>query len=180
MPIPQKIQKFLDNNKVKYEPIEHRKVFTAFDKAKTLKVLEKIIGKTLVVRFDKNVGLVLIPANKMLDKKKLLQVVNKWQNSDGRIRIPRGRAGRDRGLRYSHADFVKEAWMKKNIKGVKLGAIPPFGILWKIPTFIDRSLMNQQKIVVNVGDWNWSIKINPANLKRIIPDLVVGNLSKTR
>jgi len=157
MPIPQKIQKFLDSSKIKYEPIEHKTVFTAFDKAKTLKVPEKIIGKTLTVKLDKTYGLVLIPANKMLDKGKLKKV-----------------------SKAKSVDFVKEAWMKKNIKGVKLGAIPPFGNLWKIPTFIDRSLMNQQKIVVNAGDWNWSIKISPTIFRKIFSDLTIESFTKAK
>ena len=35
MAIPKKLLKFLDENKVKYEVVEHRKVYTAHDSAKT-------------------------------------------------------------------------------------------------------------------------------------------------
>ena len=35
--IPGKIIKFLEKGKVKYEILKHRTVYTAFDKAKTLK-----------------------------------------------------------------------------------------------------------------------------------------------
>ena len=172
MSIPQKIIKFLDVLKIKYEPIEHRKVFTAFDKAQTLKAPEKIIGKTLVVKLDKDYGLILVPANKNLDKKKLLQIANKWQNS--KCLTP------DVKHKIRSIGFVNEIWMKKNIKGVKLGAIPPFGTLWKLPTFIDKSLLNQSKIIVNGGDWNWSIRINPAVFKKTIPDSTTGSFIKAR
>jgi len=157
MPIPQKLIKFFEKNKVKYEPIKHRTVYTAYDKAQTLRFSQKMVGKTLVVRFDKNVALLLIPTNKNLDKGKFKKVA-----------------------RVKNVDFVKEAWMKKNLKGVKVGAIPPFGNLWRLPTFIDKSLINQPKIIVNGGDYNWSIKISPANLKKLIPDLIIGSFSKSR
>jgi len=156
MPIPKKIINFLEKNKIKYEPIKHRTVYTAFDKAATLKVPQKIVGKTLVVKLDKNPAIVLIPANKNLDKEKLKKVA-----------------------KAKKVDFLKEAWMKKNLKGVKVGAIPPFGNLWGLATFIDRSLINQSKIIVNGGDYNWSIKITPATLKKLIPDLLIGSFSKT-
>ncbi|MFA4998536.1 MAG: hypothetical protein WC514_00720, partial [Candidatus Paceibacterota bacterium] len=68
MPISKKLINFLDKSKVKYEVLEHKTVYTAFDKAKTLRVKENIIGKTLVVKIDKNYALVLVPANKNLDK----------------------------------------------------------------------------------------------------------------
>lgn len=182
MSISKKLQKFLDNNKVKYEPIEHRIVYTAFDKAQTLKIPQKIVGKTLIVKFNpigksaasygvgKNHALVLIPANKNLDKKKLLKIANKWQ----RCLIP------DVKHKIKTVNFVKEAWIKKNLKGVKIGAVPPFGNLWKLPTFIDRSLIKQSKIIVNGGNWNWSIKISPAVFKKAISDFIIGSFSKAR
>jgi Ala-tRNA(Pro) deacylase len=157
MPVSQKLIKFLEKNKVKYEPVKHRIVYTAYDKAQTLRFPQKIVGKTLVLRFDKNVALLLIPANKNLDKVKFKKVA-----------------------RVRNADFVKEAWMKKNLKGVKIGAIPPFGNLWRLPSFFDKSLTNQPEIIVNGGDYNWSIKISPNVFKKLIPDLVIGSFSKAR
>jgi len=157
MPILKKLQKFFEDNKVKYETIQHKIVFTAYDKAATLKIAEKIIGKTLVVKLDKSIVLVLIPANKNLDKQKLRKIA-----------------------KSKKIDFVKEAWMKKNLKGVKIGSTPPFGVIFKIPTFVDIGLMKEKKIIVSSGDYNNSIKLNPAVLKKLIPDLVSGNFSKTR
>ena len=150
MVIPQKVVKYLDRAKVKYEPVKHKKVYTAYDKAATLRVPLKIVGKTLVVKLDKNLALFLIPANKNLDKKKL------------------------------KAKFVSERVIKNKLKGVKVGAIPPFGSLWKLPTFIDRGLMKNPKIIVNAGDYNWSLKISPASLKKLLPSVILGNFSKTK
>jgi Ala-tRNA(Pro) deacylase len=169
MAIPQKIIKFLDKNKVNYEIIKHRTVYTAFDKAATLRVAPKIIGKTLVVKLDKNPALVLIPANKNLDKQKLKKIA-----------------------KAKSIDFIKEAWMKKNLKGIKIGAVPPFGNLWKscpkaargagcrLPTFADKGLFRNQKIIINTGEYAFSIKIKAGDMKKLIPDLVMGNFSKSR
>jgi Ala-tRNA(Pro) deacylase len=157
MAIPQKIIRFLDKNQVKYETIRHRKVFTAFDKAATLRVPQRIIGKTLVVKLEKNPALVLIPANKNLDKQKI-----------------------KKKAKARSVDFIKEAWMKRNLKGIKIGAVPPLGSLWNMPTFADRGLFSNQKIILNSGDYVFSIKISPAALKKTIKDLSVGNFSKPR
>jgi len=173
MAIPQKIIKFLDKKKVKCEIIKHKTVYTAFDKAATLKVAPKIIGKTLVVKLDKNPALVLIPANKNLDRQKLKKIA-KAKNIDAST----GSASTLSSCR--RIDFIKEAWMKKNLKGIKIGAVPPFGNLWKMPSFIDRGLLNNQKIIVNSGDYVFSIKISPSAFKKIIPDMVIGNFSKPR
>ena len=74
MAIPSKISKFLDKAGVKYEAIQHRTVYTAYDKAATLKVHLKTIGKTLLLFLDKNPAIVLIPANKNLDKSRLKKI----------------------------------------------------------------------------------------------------------
>jgi len=157
MAIPKKIVNFLEKNKARYEVLKHRTVYTAYDKAATLKVPEKIVGKTLVVKLDKNPALVLIPANKNLDIQKLKKIA-----------------------KIKNVEFIKEAWMKKNLKGVKIGAIPPFSNLWKMKTFIDKSLFQNPKIIVNGGDYNFSIKISPAVLKKIMPDLVISSFSQVR
>ncbi len=157
MAIPKKIVNFLEKNKAKHELIKHRKVFTAFDKAVTLRLAPRIIGKTLVIRLDKNPAFILIPANKNLDKQKLKKLA-----------------------KAKNVDFIKEAWMKKNLKGIKVGAVPPFGILWKLATFMDRGLTLETKIILNSGDYNFSIKISPANFKKLVPNLIIGNFSQRR
>ena len=170
MPIPKKLIKFIEGAKVKYEIIQHRTVYTAFDKARTLKVPEKIIGKTLVVKLGKpgaKFVLALLPANKNLDKGKFKKVVNKWQKHLGEKAV-------------KTCDFATEVWMKKNLKGVKIGAIPPFGSLWKLPTFVDSGLMKSPKIIVSAGGYDCSFKISPANLKKLVPDLMVGSFSQAK
>lgn len=157
MPIPKKILKFLEKSKIKYELIKHRTVYTAFDKAMTLKIPEKIIGKTLILKKDRDLILVLIPANKNLDIQKFKKVA-----------------------KSKKIDFVSEKIIKEKFKGVKVGAIPPFGNLWSFPTFVDRSLFNQPKIIINSGIYDFSIKISPKVFKKLIPDLVIGNFSKAR
>ena len=52
MAILKKLTQFLEERKIKYEALEHRIVYTGFDKAVTLKVEPKMIGKVLVVKFD--------------------------------------------------------------------------------------------------------------------------------
>ena len=177
------IQKFLDANKIKYEIIEHKTVYTAFDKAATLRAKLQEVGKTVVVCFDKkHYMLGLIPANKNLDKKKLLKTVNIWlkkqnKNSDGRIRMPQNSRPE---VRYSNADFAKEAWMKNNFKGVKLGATPPFGLLYKLPFFLDNALTKPSKIIINGGQYEISIKLSPVNLAKLNPGTIKGSFSMAK
>jgi len=171
--VPQKVIKFLEKNKVKYEIIKHRTVYTAFDKAATLRVRPNLIGKTLVVKADGNLAIVLIPANKNLDKNKFRKIAKAQKDDEDK-------SSSSPFATVRVADFASEKLIKNKLKGVKVGAVPPFGDLWKLPTFIDRGLFNNPKIIINSGDYNFSIKITPTSLKKLTPILIIGNFSKSR
>jgi len=153
MGIPKKVIKFLEKSKVNYEILKHKKVFTAFDKSKTLKVSPAVVVKTVVLKIDKNFAFVLIPADKKVDIRKLKKFGKK-------------------------IEIVPEKKIKLKFKGVKLGAIPPFGDLFKVQTFVDKSLFKKRELILNSGDWEHSIKIRPSFLKVLISNFVSGSFSK--
>lgn len=134
MPIAKKVINYLEKNKIKYEIIEHRKVYTALDSAQTQKTKPQQIVKTLVMKTGSEYALAILPANKNLDKAKFKKAVG------GAI------------------DFAKEPWMKKNLIG-KVGATPAFGKLLKMPLFMDSSLKKLKDLILNTGDYTTSFKI---------------------
>lgn len=165
MPIPKQIIKFLDQNKIKYEIVEHKTVYTAHDKAATLRVKPQVVGKTMAVVFDgKNYALGLIPANKNLDKKKVLAAFNAQRKKAG-----------ERG--YKKIDFAKEAWMKKTFEGIDIGATPPFGAFYGLSFFIDNSIVKQTKIFINAGKYEFSFKVSPTNLMKLNKESLRGGFS---
>jgi len=143
---PKKIINFLEKNKIKYELLSHRTVFTAHDKANTLRLPEKIIAKVLLIKADKERIFALLAANKRLCKKKFKKAINAKRKKEGLKPAKK-------------IDFVKEAWMKRNMKDVDLGAMPPFGSLWKVETMADKSLMRQKEIVIPAGKYIFSVKV---------------------
>ncbi len=162
------LKNFLEKNKIKYELLEHRTVYTALDKAATLRVKPTAIGKTVIVSFDaKGYALGLIPANKNLDKQKVLTTFNKYRQ-------------KMKEKPFKKIDFVTEKWLTSNIKGAKLGATPPFGILYKLPFFIDNSLAKQSKIIVNAGEYELSLKLSPASLIKLDPYTLKGSFSMAK
>ena len=175
MAIPKKVINFLEKGKVKYEIIKHRTVYTAFDKAKTLKVPEKIVGKTLILKTDGKLAIVLIPANRNLDKGKIKKLLKAKKVELASERLIKNK------LKARLPRYAKHCG-----QGVKVGAIPPFGLqpahhpTRKILTFIDKSLLKNPKIIVNGGNYNFSIKISSNQLKKILPDAIFGNFSEKK
>ncbi|MCK4891935.1 MAG: YbaK/EbsC family protein, partial [Candidatus Pacebacteria bacterium] len=131
MAILKSLQNLFEKSNVKHEIIEHKTVYTAHDNAKTQHIKPQEVVKTLVMKINaKKYILALIPANKNLDKKKLLKEVNMWLKKEEEKPV-------------KTIEFAKEAWMKKNIKG-KIGATVPFGSLSKMTTFIDKNLLKNK------------------------------------
>jgi len=163
--IPKKLIKFLEDNKIKHELVEHRTAFTAVDTAATQHIKPQEIIKALVIKVDSKIPiLALLSANRNLDKDKLLKVIN----------THRKKAGEKLGKKVA---FAKEKWMKENIKIGKIGAAPPFGALLKMPIFIDNLVLKNTKVYVSSGDYNFSVKMTMTAFKKAVGEFSNGSFS---
>ena len=81
---------------------------------------------------------------------------------------------------YKKIDFATEKWLTANIKGVNLGATPPFGIIYKLPFFIDNAITKPSKIIVNGGQYEISIKLSPASLIKLNAHTIKGGFSMAK
>ncbi len=135
MPIPKRITDYLNKNKVKYEVLAHRTVFTAYDLANTLKKKLNEITKTLMIKADKDYILVVLPASKRLDLKKIKKF-----------------------LKAKKVEICKEGLMKKVFK-VKPGAITPFGSLHKTSVLVDKTLVKTNEVIMGAGSFTESLRL---------------------
>jgi len=133
MSIPKNVLTYLDGNRVKYEVVEHRKVFTAFDVAATLHVTVSQIAKNLLVKAGSGFVLAVVPASRNIDFVKLAKII---------------------GLKT--VSLPKEGVMKSKFK-VKPGALPGFGGLYKIPVYVDKQLIKEKMIIISSGSYTESI-----------------------
>jgi Ala-tRNA(Pro) deacylase len=144
MPILKKLERFLTKNRVKFETVSHRTVYTALDKAATLRVKPNLIAKTLVLRAGKNLVMAVLAANRNLDKKKFRKAA-----------------------KVKNFDFVSERLMKTKFKGFKIGAIPPFGSMFKMPSFVDRGLLKEKAVYISAGNYEISLKLSPKVFEKL-------------
>lgn len=170
MSISKKITSYLEQKKYKFQVIEHKITYTAWDTAQTTQKKEKTIKpaeivKALVMKADKSYFLALISANKKLDKKKLLKIINYGRKKEKLISIKK-------------IDFAKEAWMKNNIIG-KVGATAPLSGLLGMAIYIDAVLAKQKYLYLGSGEYKYLIKV-PAKqyLKNEIPIKGVFGMKK--
>jgi len=168
MAISKKLLKLLEDNKIKYEVLEHRKVYTALDCAETQHMKPQEIVKTMVMKADTNYFLALLPANKNTDKVKLKKAINVWIKKLNNLKATEDEQALAKIFKKvaKKIDFAKEAWMKKNMLG-KVGATPPFGSLVKLPVFMDSSLYKAVNLIVNAGEYTESIKLKTKSFEKL-------------
>jgi prolyl-tRNA editing enzyme YbaK/EbsC (Cys-tRNA(Pro) deacylase) len=69
--------------------------------------------------------------------------------------------------------FATEEEVLEITKGVELGGVPPFGNLFGLEVFVDRTLLNNEKIVFNAGDRRFSIAMLSYDYQKLVePKLV--------
>jgi len=135
MAIPARLTKHLTTLKLKNDVVPHRTVFTVYDLAQTLKVKLNTIAKTLVVKTDAGLALVVVPAHRRLDfgaVKKALQVKS--------------------------VSLASEKEMVKKLK-IKPGAMTAFGTYHKLPLVVDRSLAKAESMIFGAGSFTESLRV---------------------
>ncbi len=163
--IPVKLEKFLVSKKAKFEPVEHRTVYTTFDASMTLGVPAGAVAKTLLVQTDRDLLIVSIPGDKNLDFQKLKKaVIAEFKKRN----LPP----------VKKVSLASEKMIEKKFTKSP-GALPPFGALYDLPTFVDRGLQKPKKLILNAGSFTLSIEMSPAEYLRIC-DACLGSISKKR
>ncbi|MFH0854112.1 MAG: YbaK/EbsC family protein [bacterium] len=138
--LPKKLEKFLKDHNINYDLLEHKKVYTAFDAAQTLKKKLEDIAKTLAIKADKKYALIVLPASHRADLDKLKKM-----------------------LKVDKLEIVKETEMAK-VLNVKPGAVTPFGKFHNVPVYLDNALLKSRLIVASTGSFTESILLKTKDL----------------
>lgn len=152
MAIPKSVETYLHKHGVPYEVVRHRVVFTAYDLAATLKEQLARIGKTLVVKADQRLLLVILPANRRLD---LLRV--------------------KKTLGASKVVLLSEKELLKAFK-VKAGGMTSFGVLHKAGVLVDGALTKASHALLSAGSFTDSVRMKMKDFVKL-ENAQVGNVS---
>jgi Ala-tRNA(Pro) deacylase len=128
MPILGKLQQFLDANKVSYSVHSHPTAYTAQEIAALSHVKGRTLAKAVMVKAGADLAMLVLPADHRVDFARLKIVLG---TEDVRL-----------ALEGEFSDVFPHC---------ELGAIPPFGNLFNVPVYADRSLEKDEEIVFNAG-----------------------------
>jgi Ala-tRNA(Pro) deacylase len=135
MPILTKLREFLETNKVPYSVHSHPQAYTAQEIASLAHVTGRMLAKVVMVRAGDDLLMLVLPADHRVDLDRVTRV-----------------AGREVRL-------ATEAEFRDAFPGCDVGAMPPFGNLFGIPIWVDRSLEQDDEIVFNAGTHTLTAKL---------------------
>lgn len=143
MSMSARLKSFLDENHVQYTLMSHSPAYTAQASAATLHIPGKELAKTVVLRSGEKTVLAVLPASYHVNMKRLSALAG------GSLRLA------------SEQEFAGL------FPDCEPGAMPPFGNLYSLPTFVDESLAADEEIVFNAGTHRDAIRMTYADFVRL-------------
>ena len=136
---------FLDKEHVKYVTIGHSPAFTAQEIAALAHIPGKELAKTVIVKVDHELAMVVLPASEM-------------------VRLDHLRES----LGTEFVELAEEDEFKGAFPDCETGAMPPFGNLYGMKVFVDQSLREDDEIAFNAGSHEELIRLPYAEYERLV------------
>jgi Ala-tRNA(Pro) deacylase len=149
MPI-KKIQDYLNRNAIKYVIISHSPAYTAMEVAASAHVSGKELAKTVMVKVDGKMTMVVLPASYKIDFG-LLKEITGTKNID-------------------LAEEVEFTYMFPNCE---VGAMPPFGNLYNMEVYVSETLTKDTEIAFAAGFHNELIKMTYKDFEKLVKPIVM-------
>jgi Ala-tRNA(Pro) deacylase len=146
----QKLESYLDDHGVKYLRIRHSPAFTAQEIAASAHIPGKELAKTVMVKLDDRMAMVVLPASNRIDFDLLREAVGAQQ-----------------------IELAEEREFRNVFPDCEVGAMPPFGNLFDIPVFVAEELTQDEEIAFNAGSHTELLRLPYREFARLVEPKVV-------
>lgn len=140
-----RLKKFLDDNHVRYRVINHTPAFTSQEIAEQSHISGKELAKTVIVKIDGKLAMIVEPANLRLN----LQWLQRWLGAK-KVELASEREFRD--------------WFPE----CEIGAMPPIGSLYDMDVYMDDALTEDKSIAFNAGTHADLVEMQYKDFERLV------------
>lgn len=141
--LTERLLSYLREHAVAMQVLTHEPVRTSEEAAQARGTPLEQGAKALVCRADDRTILLVLPAHRRLDTRAFK---------------------RAHGVKDLHMISAEDL---KQLTGLDVGAVPPFGHLMGLPTYIDERLLAEPRIGFNAGSRSASVVMDPAEFARL-------------
>ncbi len=140
-----RLKDFLDSRHVRYVSIGHSPAFTAQEIAARAHIPGKELAKTVIVRIDGELAMVVTSAAEQVRLEQLKNVLGAKQ-----------------------VELAEEREFRDAFPDCETGAMPPFGNLYDMPVFVTQALREDEEIAFNAGSHSELIKLSYSEYERLV------------
>jgi Ala-tRNA(Pro) deacylase len=148
--IDMRVTEYLDKSAIPYEVTEHPPTFTAQQMAAVEHEPGKFVAKPVIVKVDGKYMMCVLSANNKIDLAAL-----KSQ------------------LGAESIELADEKEIGKIFDDCELGAEPPFGNLYDLPTIMDKALVDDDHILFQAGTHKEAIQMSMADYRKLVEPKVL-------
>ncbi len=149
MPV-QKLKDFLDKHEIKYVSVVHSAAYTAQEIAARAHIKGRQLAKTVMVHVDGKMAMAVLPASLKVD-------FDYFRKEIGAANV---------GL-------AMEKEFETMFPDCEVGAMPPFGNLYGMDVYVDKSLVEDDEIAFSAGTHTELIKLPFIDFKRLVKPKIV-------
>jgi len=144
MKIPQRLIDCLNESKIGYETLHHPEAVTAQRIAQAEHVKGRHHAKVVMVKSGERHVMIVLPADHQIDLEKAAKAIGQGALLD------------------------TEPEFKALFPDCAVGAMPPFGNLYGVPTYVDKRLSEEDYIVFEAGTHTDAIKLSYRDYEKIV------------
>ena len=145
----EELEAYLRENKVPFQVQHHAVAYTAQEVAAAEHVPGRMLAKVVVLLGDGKLSMFVMPAPARVDAEKAAAVLGAKE------------------ARLAHEDEFADRF-----PGCEVGAMPPFGNLYDIPLYVDKSLSEDETIVFEAGTHTDTMSMKYADFERLVKPTV--------
>lgn len=141
----QRLEEFLTAHGATYEVVRHEAAITAQEQAAAMHAAGRSVAKVLIVKERDGYVMAVLPASAELDLDRLKGLIGHGE------------------IRLATVEEIGAA-----VPDCAPGAIPPFGALYELRSFVDRSLLLVPQVTMPAGDPASAIRMRSAEFRRLV------------
>jgi Ala-tRNA(Pro) deacylase len=138
------VREYLDNHHARYVTISHQPAFTAQEVAAAAHIPGRMMAKTVMVKIDGEMAMVVLPADRRIDLAYLKKVTKAHS-----VRLA------------SEEEFTGM------FPGCEVGAMPPLGELYGLEVYAARELTEDDEIAFNAGTFTEVVRLPYGEFRRL-------------
>jgi Ala-tRNA(Pro) deacylase len=151
-----RLENYLRENQVPFEEQHHPRAVSAQEVAASEHVPGRMLAKTVMVLADREMVMLALPAPYQVDLEKAAAA-----------------------LGIDEARLAEEEEFSNSFLDCEVGAMPPFGNLYGVPVYVEKTLAEDETIVFRSGTHTETMSVSYSDFERLVEPTVAQFARRT-